>query len=88
MANKDQVKKIKCPHCGWVRTINISAIEDPSTATVVRGAGDTLRNVSRRIKELMADKQLNAANAWIDMPTCPHCENSYRYNVRTGEVSP
>ena len=83
-----RVKKIKCPHCGWVRTINTSAIEDASTATVVRGAGDTLRDVARRIKELMADKKLDAANAWIDMPTCPHCENSYRYNVRTGEVSP
>ena len=88
MANKDQVKKIKCPHCGWVRTINTSAIEDAGTTDAVRGAGgDTLRSVARRIKELMADKQLDAANAWIDMPTCPHCENSYRYNVRTGEVS-
>jgi phage FluMu protein Com len=81
-----QVKKIKCPHCGWIRSINVSAIEDASVTTVTRG--DTLKDVARRIRELLADKQLKAANAWLDMPTCPHCENSYRYNVRTGEVSP
>jgi predicted RNA-binding Zn-ribbon protein involved in translation (DUF1610 family) len=86
MADKEQVKKIKCPHCGWIRSVNVSVAET-GTTDVVRGMSDTLKDVARHIKELLADRQLDAANAWLDMPACPHCGNVYRYNVRTGEVA-
>jgi len=56
-------------------------------ATVVRGMSDALRASAERIKALLADRELDEANAWVDMPACPHCGNVYRYNVRTGEVA-
>ncbi len=87
MSETEQVKKIKCPYCGWIRSVPASGIEDESMASTVRGAGDTLREIGQRIRSLLADRQLDAANAWLDMPACPHCGNVYRYNARTGEVA-
>jgi hypothetical protein len=86
MANTEQVEKIKCPHCGWIRSINLDATLDESMASVVMGE-NVLQGIARRIKAAQADARLDAANAWIDMPACPHCKNTYRYNVRTGEVA-
>ncbi len=87
MSETQQVKKIKCPHCGWIRSVPASGFEDGSTTDAVLGAGDTLREVGQRIQSLLADAQLDAANAWIDMPACRHCGNIYRYNVQTGKVA-
>jgi hypothetical protein len=87
VTDTQQERKIKCPYCGWIRTVPVSVIVDESTTDAVRGAGDTLREVGQRIRSLLADRQLDAANAWIDMPACPHCNNVYRYNARTGEVA-
>ncbi len=86
MADKTQQRKIKCPHCGWIRTLNVAAVEDASTATVVRGMGDELKKAIEKIKAALADSQLDEANAWIDMPKCPNCGNVYSYNVRTLET--
>ncbi len=83
----DQIKRIKCPHCGWIRKVNVRVIEEEGIATVTRTMGDAIRAAAARIKALLDDAQLDEANAWVDMPDCPHCENVYRYNVRTGEVS-
>jgi RNase P subunit RPR2 len=83
----DQIKRIKCPHCGWIRRLNVRVIEEESVATVTRGMSEALRAAAERIKALLDDAQLDQANAWVDMPACPHCGNVYRYNVRTGEVS-
>jgi uncharacterized protein (UPF0212 family) len=87
MADQKQVRKIKCPHCGWIRKIDVSVIEDEGVATVVRGMSDALQAAAGRIKALLADRELDEANAWVDMPQCPHCGNVYRYNVRTREVA-
>lgn len=84
MAADEQVRRIKCPHCGWVRRVPVGVIEDASMATVTRGVSEAIRAVAERIKALLADAELDAANAWIDLPACPHCGNTYQYNVRTG----
>ena len=36
------------------------------------------------------EQMLDEANAWTDMPACPNqnCRKVYRYNLRTGEVTP
>jgi uncharacterized Zn-finger protein len=86
MPDQDQVKKIKCPYCGWVRSIPVSVLEDEIMASVVLGPSQALKAAVEKIKAALADTQLDEANAWIDMPPCPHCQNVYRYNVRTGEV--
>jgi hypothetical protein len=52
------------------------------------GVGDALKEVARKIKAALADPQLDAANAWLDMRPCSNCSKPYRYNVRTGEVKP
>jgi uncharacterized Zn-finger protein len=87
MADQKQVRKIKCPYCGRIRKIDVTVIEDESMATVVRGMSDALRASVERIKALLADRELDEANAWVDMLACPHCGNVYRYNVHTGEVA-
>lgn len=87
MADQDQVRKLKCPHCGWIRTIDVRVVEDEAMATVVRAVSEKLKAATERIKALLADAELEEANAWLDMPDCPHCGKVYRYNVRTGEVA-
>jgi hypothetical protein len=57
-------------------------------ASVVAGMSDTLKAVAERIQAILADTQLDEANAWLDTPECSNCGNVYRYNVRTGEVRP
>jgi len=87
MADQRQDRRIKCPHCGWVRTVPVSVIADESTTDVVKGIGETIRDVAAKIRAALADAQLDAANAWIDMPACPHCGKVYRYNIRSSEVA-
>ena len=90
MTDQEQVKRIKCPYCGWIRKITIPA-KGKIIADAVQGirgrVSETLKDVAARINAMLADPQLEAANAWMDMPACPHCQNVYRYNVRTGEVA-
>ncbi len=90
MADQDQVRKIKCPYCGWIRSIPVGVIEDESMASVVRGPAEALQGAIEKIRALLADAQLEEANAWLDMPACPNpdCGKVYRYNARTGEVRP
>jgi uncharacterized protein (UPF0212 family) len=88
MADQEQVKKIKCPHCGWVRSVNVGALEDASVASVVLGPGEALKAIAEKIKAALNDAALDEANAWIDMSACPHCNQVYQYNVRTGERRP
>lgn len=80
-------RKIKCPHCGWIRTVEAKAIEAASVTTVMRGAAETMADLASRIKVFLTDAQLTEANAWVDTK-CPNskCANVYQYNVRTGEV--
>ena len=90
MSTQTQDRKIKCPHCGWTRTVPASVLVDDSTTDVVRGIGEALKGVADKIKAALADTQLDVANAWVDMPACPNpnCRKVYRYNVRSGEVTP
>ncbi len=89
MKTDKQIRKVKCPHCGWVRTLDVTVYEDELLATVVAGRmSDALRDAVERVKGLLADPQLDEANAWVDMPPCPHCQNVYQYNVRSGKVRP
>lgn len=87
MAKTTQQRKIKCPHCGWIRTMTIEV--DDKGAIVVRG-GEALTDAGQRIKDMLSDAALTEANAWIDMPKCPNpdCQKVYQYNVRTGNTRP
>ena len=83
----EQAQKIKCPHCGWVRKVDVQGLVEAGAADTVRGMGETLREIAQRIQGLLSDPELEEARAWLDLPACPHCGNTYRYNVRTGEVN-
>jgi uncharacterized Zn-finger protein len=85
---KKQFRKVKCPHCGWIRRVDVTVYENELIASVVAGPmSEAIKQVTERIKSLLAAPDLDEANAWVDMPPCPHCENVYRYNVRSGEVT-
>lgn len=86
MTSQTQTRKIKCPHCGWVRTLTIEV--NDTGDIVVRGLGDTLKDFASQVKNFIADAQLTEANAWIDAPACPHCSNTYQYNTHTGLTRP
>lgn len=86
MNNQAQDKKIKCPHCGWIRTVPVRVIEEAGTTDVTRGVGEVIKDLAEKIKAALSDTQLYESNAWLDMPKCPHCDNTYQYNLRTGET--
>ena len=82
----EQIIKIKCPHCGWVRKLDVQAIEDSGVASVTRGLKDDLVKAAASLKSSLSKDSLGEANAWIDMPACSNCKNTYRYNVKSREV--
>jgi RNase P subunit RPR2 len=86
MNEREQTIKMKCPHCGWIRSLSL-AIEEDSFTDVVRGPIDELKKAAARIKAALTDSKLNEANERLDMPKCSNCGNVYRYNLRTREVS-
>lgn len=91
MAASKQTLKIKCPHCGWVRRIEIEVEGEAVQVTLgladgVRSASAALQQAAQKWRELLADVELGEANAWLPMPDCPHCRRPYEYNVQSGEV--
>ncbi len=86
MADQKQVRKIKCPYCGWIRSISVDASVDERMTGVAAGPGDVLREIGSKIRAALHDSQLDEANAWIKLPKCPHCGHEYLYNVNTHEV--
>ena len=88
MVDDEQIRRIKCPYCGWIRKVPVSVLEDESAATIVRGFSEKLRAVGAKIAAARHSKNLDDPNDWIDMPKCPkpECGNVYQYNVRTNEV--
>jgi predicted RNA-binding Zn-ribbon protein involved in translation (DUF1610 family) len=82
----EQIVKIKCPHCGRIRSLDIQAYEDVGETDVVRGFIDETKKAIDGIRQLLTTSSVEAANAWLDMPACPNCGKTYRYNVRTHEV--
>lgn len=87
MPEEQQVRKIKCPHCGWIRTVPVGATDEGSWASVVRGLPEAMKAAAEKIKAAIADSQPHAVNAWIDLPACPNCNRTYRFNARTGQVT-
>lgn len=85
MAGREHSRKVKCPHCGWIRTIPVASLEDMGETHVMRGMTENLKNLGARIKAALADSSQDDANAWIDLPACPHCQKPYQYSVQTGE---
>lgn len=85
VADQAQDRKIKCPHCGWIRRVPVRVIEEAGTTDVVKGIETVIKDIGERIKAALSDRRLDEANAWIDMPKCPNCGNTYQYNIRTGE---
>jgi hypothetical protein len=76
-----QTKRIECPRCGWIHKVTIS-VEGEMTADAVQGARERVSGALKEaIKAQLADTGLEAANAWIEMPACPHCGDVYCYNV-------
>lgn len=86
MVNQAHDRKIKCPHCGWIRTVPVQVIESAGTTDVVRGVEKIIKDIGEKIKSTLSDAQMNEANAWIDIPKCPNCNNTYQYNTRTSET--
>lgn len=84
MANGVQTLKIKCPHCGWIRSVTVDV--DDTGAPVIAGVVDEAKKLADRWRDLLTDHELDQANAWLDMPACPNCRKVYQYNVKTGEV--
>lgn len=83
----EQIIKIKCPYCGLIQSINIQMYHELGATDITRGIGNELRNIVTRIKSILDSKDINDTGAWLDMPPCSHCGKSYRYNVRTYEVT-
>jgi transposase-like protein len=83
-----QTIKMKCPHCGFIRRFEASATEYLSHALVAQVAGlsGSLLNLVGKLRQLTGRADLAEANAWIDVPACPHCDRSYQYDVRTGQT--
>ena len=87
MSTPPQAKKIKCPHCGWKRTVQVDVIAEASQTSVVRGVGDQVKVIISKVSDVFKDP-LDEANTWLDQPPCANCQKPYRYNIRTGETSP
>ncbi len=75
--------QVRCPYCGNPGTLPIGLSE--GMGSVIRFAGPVQQLVNK-IKLMLSDPELDAANAWVDMPRCEKCRNIYRYNAQTGEV--
>ena len=93
MPTNRQTAKIKCPHCGWIRTMTIQ-VEDNQVdvyagfSVMLRSVNKELQEAARKLRDMLADKALNEANAWLPMPPCPNpepaCGKTYEYNIYSG----
>jgi hypothetical protein len=85
MVEKPQTRRVKCPNCSWERSIQVQALVDSSLTDVVRGVGEALGASVQRIREVLRNAELDAANARFDIQ-CSNCGQTYYYNVVTGTV--
>jgi hypothetical protein len=85
MTDKIQTFKIKCPYCGWNRTISIN-ITDGQIPVVAGKNGNPLHDLTEKIKNLFKDREMDEVNSWIQMNTCPNppCQHTYEVNLFTG----
>lgn len=86
MKNQDS-SQIVCPYCGWIkRQVKAESLKNISITDVVQDTEKTYARLSKKILSKIRDDELKNANAWIDMPPCPNCGNSYQYNFNTRET--
>lgn len=78
--------KITCPHCGWVRGINMETYEEIGSSIATRSLAIEAEKFIESIKRLLTNNTIENTNAWIDMPPCPSCNKSFRYNAKTNEA--
>ncbi len=83
-----QIKKMKCPYCGWVRVVPLDEGVGAAAMAGSRSASDETKALAERIRVKLAERRLEAPEAWLDMPGCPHCDRMYQYNVRTNATRP
>jgi hypothetical protein len=89
-----QTHKVKCPHCGWIRTVSVPVLADESLADIAKGgpgaagALERLTEAARSIVRGLAGAGAPAPSGWVDMPACPECGNVYQYNIYTQETRP
>lgn len=86
MPMPSESRTISCPNCGRTQTVPLNILVEGNTGTAVRGPGEELKSLAKKIQQALNDSRLNAANAWIDMPRCPTCGHLFRYNVQTQEA--
>lgn len=84
MTDVSQVRTLKCPHWGWETELVVPG-EQMDVDVVAGGLSDLWQGVLKRVKDLSRDRQLDEANAWLDIERCPNpeCGKPYQLNVRT-----
>jgi hypothetical protein len=86
-----EIIKVKCPHCGWVRKIELDV--EIGRAEVARGESASpeaffsqlSQDWQKKIKGLLKDGEPDPENDWLPQPPCSSCGKPYEYNVKTGE---
>ena len=91
MTESVQIVRVKCPHCGYIRKIEIDV--EGGEVYIVAGVeakrGNLLESLApylEKIKQFGTDRELEAALAWWPMPDCPQCDRPYEFNYRTKET--
>jgi hypothetical protein len=87
----EQIIKVKCPHCGWVRKIELDV--EIGRAEVARGESASAaaffsqlsQTWKEKIQALLKDSEPDPENDWLPLPPCPSCGKAYEYNVKTGK---
>ncbi len=51
------MEQVKCPHCGWIRSVDVQAIEDGGMTSVTAGA-DGVTKAVEAIKNYMGNSAL------------------------------
>jgi predicted nucleic-acid-binding Zn-ribbon protein len=90
MTNQTQVRKIKCPRCGWENPLDAAADGEAITSVTLGPGGGVrraLQDMIARTASHRADHDLDEANAWMDL-LCANCKKTFFYNTRTEEVKP
>jgi ribosomal protein S27AE len=74
-----QIYKMKCPHCGWKRKMEIDF--DMHGSTIPMGIGDA--GDARAERPEIDD---DAGGVWRRVRPCSNCGKAYDYNLETGET--
>lgn len=84
---REQTRRIRCPYCGWERSITMHFMVDSRLTDVVRGWGEAFGIAAEKIGEILHNTELQRANAKFDLE-CPNCSKPYRFDAATGTVEP